>query len=194
MLALTDIQSDALTEVVNIGVGRAASALSELMEERIELKIPHLEIVTLDQLSKNMDESSEPLDTSVAQDFSGGVSGRALLCFPKQSGIKLGQVLAGYEEETDELDMDLIGILEEVGNIVLNGVLGTIGNLIGSVVENQFEYSVPVLHADSRVTDLVADHAACHLQRGECSVLLYSKLFFLPVGNRNVFDQDQSEF
>ena len=153
-MQLTDDQNDALTEVVNIGVGKAAAALSQLMGERICLSVPRIIVCDPDELSRNLDASPEQLDTSVVQDFNGDVSGRAVLAFPRSSGVKLGQVLAGLNETSDELDLDLADTLEEVGNIVLNGVLGSISNLLASGLI----YSVPRLHADTDVRHLLTDH------------------------------------
>jgi chemotaxis protein CheC len=175
-LLLNDVQSDVLTEVVNIGVGRAAALLSEMIKERIGLSVPHVKICGLGELAAKMQESGEPLDTSIVQDFAGGVSGRALLCFPKSSGIKLGQVFAGDKATTDELDFGLTGILEEVGNIVLNSVLGTIGNLMGGSIPSGLEYSVPQLHTDSQVGRLVANHLQTQ-DEDDCSVLMADARF-----------------
>ena len=43
-MILTDEQQDILTELVNIGVGRAAASLSELVGKRIDLNVPKLVI------------------------------------------------------------------------------------------------------------------------------------------------------
>lgn len=44
MLELTAMQIDALTEIVNIGVGRAASSLSDIIGAHILLKVPDVNI------------------------------------------------------------------------------------------------------------------------------------------------------
>ncbi len=155
-------QDDAITEIVNIGAGKAAASLSQLIGERITLSIPGIVVCGQDELEEILSQRAEQLDTSVVQDFSGSIRGQAVLAFPRLSGVKLGQVLAGLDETPGELDLDLSEILEEVGNIVLNGVLGSISNLLATGLT----YSVPRLHADTDVRFLInarsndAAHAA----------------------------------
>jgi chemotaxis protein CheC len=148
-------EHDILTEVVNIGMGKAADSLSQLIGERICLSVPGIVVCEPEELSRILGERSELLDTSVVQEFEGSVSGRAVLAFPRASGVKLGQVLAGLDETPGELDLDLSEILEEVGNIVLNGVLGSIGNML----DTGLAYSVPRLYKATDVRQLVTSPA-----------------------------------
>ena len=133
---------DALTEVVNIGVGRAAAALSELLGSRIDLTVPTVSLLKFSELSE---EVSSKLDTSIIQDFVGPTSGRAILAFPDASALKLGQILADLDDIPPELDFDLQDVLNEVGNIVLNGVLGSLSN----IVKGSLQYTVPVLATET---------------------------------------------
>lgn len=149
-MSLELLHQDAFSEVINIGIGRAGSMLSDLVSQRIELHVPDLRICTLDELDELLKSNGELLDTSIYQDFKGRVNGRAILGFPRDSGLKLGQILAGLEETPDELDVDLSGILVEVGNIVMNGVLGSIANMF----ESQLSYTVPELSVTDGVMEL----------------------------------------
>lgn len=45
MITLTDFQKDALREVGNIGAGHAATALSQLLNTRIHLAVPKIEVL-----------------------------------------------------------------------------------------------------------------------------------------------------
>ncbi|MEN0110073.1 MAG: chemotaxis protein CheC [Planctomycetota bacterium] len=136
-------QIDALTEVVNIGVGRAAASLNELLGERIELRVPAVRFCNRSDLRREIGSADEPLDTAVLQKFEGRITGRSMLAFPRRSGVALAALLVGDDPQRqgDDLDFDLAGTLEEVGNIVLNGVLGSIAN----VFCDDFRYSVPEL-------------------------------------------------
>jgi chemotaxis protein CheY-P-specific phosphatase CheC len=51
MKLLTDMQLDALTEVFNVGAGRAASSLSAIVGEIVTLDIPRVEIKRLADLN-----------------------------------------------------------------------------------------------------------------------------------------------
>lgn len=139
-------QLDALTEVINIGVGRAAASLSSLVDERVQLCVPCVRVCSLAELHAELESSKERVDTSVMQGFSGRINGRAMLAFPQRSGVALAKLLSdedphGEDPDEDALEFDLAGILEEIGNIVLNGVLGSLAN----VFEDDFRYTVPEL-------------------------------------------------
>ncbi len=157
-MRLTEDQLDALTEVVNIGVGRGAASLHTLVDQRIDLCVPRVRLCELAELQAELDSADEPVDTSVVQGFEGAITGRAMLAFPKRSGVALAQLLAdddplGAAGTDDALEFDLAGILEEIGNIVLNGVLGSLAN----VFEDDFRYSVPELCCGSAPQALTRD-------------------------------------
>lgn len=153
-MKLTGEQHDILTELVNIGVGRAAASLSDLVGKRIDLSVPCLAICDLATLSTHLTSEGGRLDTLLVQDFRGTVSGRAVLAFPQTSGLKLGQILGDLDALPDEFDLDLTGILTEVANIVLNGVLGSISNML----ESKLSYSVPAFSNGCNIMDLLASN------------------------------------
>lgn len=131
MKTLTDAQSDALTELINIGVGRAANALNELTGSHIILRVPRIELYNFDELNKIRERfGSEPL-AAVLQNFRGGYDGRAALIFPTDSALSLVEGITGEEPEAEDLDAIQSGTLCEIGNIVINALLGTIGNMLG---------------------------------------------------------------
>jgi chemotaxis protein CheC len=140
---LDDDALDAICELMNIGVGRAAGALSELLGRRIDLSVPTLAI--LDACVGNppaVEHAGRP-QTTIVQRFEGAIQGCANLIFPGDTGWTLARLLADTDArpEGDGIDVELEGILLEVGNIVLNGVLGSISN----AMDVQLTYTVPVL-------------------------------------------------
>ncbi len=135
---------DALTELVNIGVGRAAASLSDLIGERIELTVPRVRFCRENEPIIQEASGGALSTTVVTQDFCGRINGRAALMFPQSSALILGGLLSGGEALATEVDAELSGILLEVGNIVLNGVLGSLSNVAGDV----FDYSLPTLFDD----------------------------------------------
>lgn len=135
---------DALTELVNIGVGRAAASLSDLIGERIELTVPRVRFCRENEPIIQEASGGTLSTTVVTQDFRGRINGRAALMFPQSSALILGGLLSGGEALATEVDAELSGILLEVGNIVLNGVLGSLSNVAGDV----FDYSLPTLFDD----------------------------------------------
>lgn len=145
-MQLSEDDIDALGEIINIGVGRAAGSLSELIGTRIDLRVPIVQTVEL-TVADQMTESG----MSIMQSFEGNVSGNALLLFPTDSGKKLAALLGGYGSDAEIPELEVSGVLAEVGNIVLNGVLGSLSNAIGS----DFIYTVPDFYVEETVSTLV---------------------------------------
>jgi len=142
---LTELEQDALTELVNLGVGNAALGLREMVKEEILLSVPNVSIVTREQAILNLGQSKANRLVAVHQNFEGDISGRALLIFPEAQSMELVRAVVGRElslEDIVELEQEA---LAETGNILLNGCLSTIANSFGRTLR----ISLPeVVHGD----------------------------------------------
>lgn len=135
----TAFQIDALRELINIGVGRAAKVLSEMVDARIILQVPFIKLLTPENLRHEVGHLGGDNLAAVRLGFQGPFSGTAALVFPPDSASKLVAVLTGEEMGTPDLDSVRVGTLSEVGNIVINGVMGSIAN----VLKLQINYTLP---------------------------------------------------
>ncbi|MBD2312517.1 chemotaxis protein CheC [Desertifilum sp. FACHB-1129] len=150
-MSLTLEQIDILQELVNIGVGQAASILNEMLGSPICLNIPDLQSLSLTQLQTELESRFESdLISTVQLGFEGFFSGSAELIFPTESASTLVSLLTGEKPGTPDLEAVKIGTLLEVGNIVLNGVVGTVSNLFS----RRLDYSLPT-YAEDRVSQLL---------------------------------------
>jgi chemotaxis protein CheC len=129
-VALTTLERDALTELVNIGVSRAAVALRKMVGEYVLLSVPAVEIIDHTQAASLIGERESAELVAVRQDFSGAFAGRALLIFPQSNSLELIRAVVGEElTPTEAADMENEA-LAETGNIILNGCLGTMANML----------------------------------------------------------------
>ncbi len=142
---LTVIQTDALTELINIGVGKAAGVLNAMLNHHVALRVPAVRVMSLVQASQELATLSKKYVSSVRLGFSGRLNGLAALYFPPESAAKLVSVLVGEKPEDLDLDSVKIATLTEVGNILLNGVVGSISNIVGQ----HLEFSVPVYEEET---------------------------------------------
>ena len=144
-MELTLSQKDAVTELINIGYGRAAGALSELTGYQIALEVPEVTMHDINAIAPML-ESRINLDVaSVNQVFSGPVSGSALLLIDQASALVLSRLLGDDRAVSEDFDTNAKEIITEVGNIVLNACLGVFGNLL----RIQVTFSVPRLHVEN---------------------------------------------
>ena len=133
------MQIDALTEIINIGVGKAAGVLNQMVESPINLNVPYIKILSREDMKTEVKRFGIENLSAVKMNFKGSLDGTSALVFPTKSASDLVSMLVGEEIESDDLDTVRSGTLAEIGNIVLNGVVGSIGNLL----QRQLDYSVP---------------------------------------------------
>jgi len=142
---LDPAQKDALTELVNIGVGHAASTLNSLIGHKIRLTVPSIEVIDMDQLKAHPDTLGIGDIDAVSMGFNGNFNGNASLMFPTDSAHTLVSILNDEPQDSPELEELMGGTLAEVGNILLNGVMGSIGNMLAVTLD----YDVPAYHKSS---------------------------------------------
>jgi len=146
MVDLTDLERDALTELVNMGVGRAATHLSRMVSDQVLLSVPSVDIVSRTDAARLLAARERTSLVAVEQLFTGSFSGRALLIFPETNSLELARAVLGSElslEEIVDLEQDA---LAEIGNIILNGCLVVMANTL----KDSLDISLPsVLRGDS---------------------------------------------
>lgn len=129
-MTLTEAQRDALVELLNIGFGRAGSALSKLTGQRVLLEVPEVAIYPVAQLDASLGRVSAEKVASIHQVFTGPVGGDALLILDPVAASTLKELLTDEPALPLELDASSREVLTEVGNILLNACIGTFGNLL----------------------------------------------------------------
>jgi chemotaxis protein CheC len=146
MPSIAEEQLDALQEFINIGVGRAAGMLNEMVEAPIQLSVPVLTVLDRETLRQQLTDRLNDRQLSVVRlSFAGDFSGSAELLFPTESAAALVSILTGENKDSPDLDEVKIGALTEVGNIVINGVMGSISNLL----RQQMNYSIPTYYENT---------------------------------------------
>lgn len=127
---LNELEHDALTELVNIGVSRAAASLRNMVGEHVVLSVPSVEVVGRKAAATLIHERESGDLVAVRQDFEGAFSGRALLIFPESNSLALVRAVTGDELQPDEVRAMESEALSETGNVVLNGCLATMANML----------------------------------------------------------------
>jgi chemotaxis protein CheC len=146
----TDEQLDALKEIVNIGMGKAASILNGMLEVHIELEVPSIIMFDPENPGEELADVSQNYISSIQLDFHGPFSGSSALVFPPESVEKLVTALTGEEPESEGFEEAISGTLYEVGNILINAVMGSIANLLAK----QIDFSPPN-YKEGRFADLI---------------------------------------
>lgn len=136
---LTELQLDTLREIINVGVGYAAGSLNELVGTPISLRVPEVEVLPLSEARPRVTAFGWDRVASVQLTFSGPINGNVALVFPYENAVKLVSLLTGDEGSNSDVDGIRAATLEETGNIILNGVVGSISNML----QGRISFSIP---------------------------------------------------
>ena len=133
-----NITEDILIELFNISVGKSASVLSEIINKKIVLSVPDLEIIDLEENAAGVDNYlPEVLNGTIMAStigFNDALAGKASLIFPADKmrefiNLCLNEDGGGSVDNLNFTDIDF-DVVKEIGNIVLNSVIGEIGNFL----------------------------------------------------------------
>lgn len=144
---LSELQHDALTELVNLGVSHAAVNLREMIQQEVLLTVPKIELIGRQAAIEILGRAEPDKLVAVHQVFEGDITGRVLLIFPETKSLQLVRAVTNGSlplEDIIELEQEA---LAETGNIILNGCLATIANEL----KRTLKISLPeILRGDSR--------------------------------------------
>jgi chemotaxis protein CheC len=144
---LTEFERDALGEISNIAMARAANSLRQMVEHEVLLSVPSVEIVSPEIATQIVRKPDNPNLVAVRQDFTGAFSGRALLIFPETNSLELVRAVVGREFPLEDIVNLEDEALAETGNIILNSWVATIANML----RRGLKMSLPVVvRGDSR--------------------------------------------
>jgi chemotaxis protein CheC len=158
---LTERQSDALSELINIAFARTGAALSELTTHRVVLEPPEVAIYRTAELRGALAKFVPGDVASIHQVFAGPIAGDALLLLNYAGAVQLTDLLTDGQSPSNFLDESAREVLTEVGNILLNACLGMFGNLLNVHVT----FSVPRLHLetlDELIASMTSDKTEMH--------------------------------
>jgi len=145
VIQLEELERDALAELANIGVSRAATNLREMIGQQVLLSVPAVDVVTRDRAAQVIASRAKGGLVAVRQAFAGDLSGRVLLIFPETNSLELVRAVTGGDlplEDIIDLEQEA---LAETGNIILNACLATIANIL----QRTLRVSLPeIVHGD----------------------------------------------
>ena len=143
-MEVTQFQLDALREIGNIGSGHAATALSSLLQRRIEMSVPRVWVVPFEELSAIVGQLDTPQATIYVK-VEGEAPGKAVFFFPVESAEVMVQALFGTDVPMDLYADEMAqSALKEVGNILVSSFVMALTQFSGIPLQP----SVPALAVD----------------------------------------------
>lgn len=169
---LTKQQTTTLTEIIDIGVGRAGRILGELVGSPVKLHIPSVGLCPLKELESCLSLAGMTDLASVGQHFSGSLQGQAMLVFPCESGNDLARKLIGDDSSITSIDAEREETLTELGNVLLNSVIGSLSNLLG----HRLDFEIPI-YAEGSLGDMLPNGTGAS-EDAEGSQVVYANALF----------------
>jgi chemotaxis protein CheC len=121
---LSALQLDALKEVSNIGAGNAATALSMMIGRKVDMTVPAVNIVRLEDI---VEENGECEVAGTVVRVLGDIAGNILLVFEKQTAENVIEKLVG-SKQSPESEMGS-SVLCEIANIISASYMNSISQL-----------------------------------------------------------------
>lgn len=115
---LNEAQLDAIKEVGNIGTGNAATALSMMLDKKVEISVPQVKVIPISKIPFFF-ENPEEVVCSVKMELKEDMTGEILLVFDPKTVKALARVLTGMEiADITEMDEFTSSMMKEIGNIM----------------------------------------------------------------------------
>lgn len=130
---LKTLQLDALREVANIGAGHAATALSQMVGERIMISVPTINVAKLEDVPPQVAAPDEPV-AAVLMHMLGDLTGRTLLVFPRRTAIRLAELLLKRPNEQGDFNEMEQSAIKEAGNILSSAYMNALSDFMGMML------------------------------------------------------------
>ena len=141
---MDNFEFDVLTEIGNIGAGNATTALSQLINTRIDMRVPQVRLLSFAELAEIIG-GAETLVAGILLNLEGDINGSMLFVLERNDAKMMVQQLTGFGQpgETEFTDLDK-SALQEVGNIISGAYLSAISSMTNLTIS----VSVPSLAFD----------------------------------------------
>ncbi|WP_027798602.1 chemotaxis protein CheC [Paraburkholderia dilworthii] len=122
--SLNEDQRDALQEICNVGMGKAAAALATLLGAFVTLSVPDIRLVGVEQLRVALGAQGDGELPPVRQAFQSDISGEAIVLVGKDGQRELQQLM-GHDVGEPDTEVE---VLCDITNL-----------LVGACVQSVFE-------------------------------------------------------
>ena len=153
MFELTELQHDALVEIFNMGVGNAASAMSNIVNEEVTMSVPAITFHSRTDAASSLSNKDSRRICGISQHYEGAFNTDAILMFPEEKSLEIVRLMVGDSVSMEELTEMEQEAMSEIGNIILNACVGTLANIF----KHELQGSLPTYHVGSSSDILSAD-------------------------------------
>lgn len=120
---------DVLKEIGNIGAGNAMTALSQMLQCKVDMRVPQVRLLEFSEVGMMMG-GEEQIMVGVFLGVEGDITGSMMFLVEQKSAKHLiNKVMMGMASEGDELSEMELSAMKEVGNIITGAYLNSLSGL-----------------------------------------------------------------
>lgn len=176
---LTSIQSDILGEIGNIGMGKVATSLSDILDKRVTISVPKVNLVDISDVSDMLGMAEQQV-VGILFGLSEDIDGMIMFVLEQSFAKEVVQVLGNDTvNELFDLTENDTSVLMEVANIMAGSYLTAISELSGL----RIGMSVPFMTIDM-LGAIMSVPAMQYGQMGDKVMFIEEKI----IGNGKDFD------
>ena len=140
---VSEVYFDVLKEIGNIGAGNATTALAQLLQCKVDMKVPQVKLLEFKELGSLMGGEDQVM-IGIYLAVEGDITGSIMFIMTNDTGKHLTEKLMGMKSDSDQFNEMELSALREVGNIITGSYLNSL-----SMMTNLKIYpSVPELCID----------------------------------------------
>jgi chemotaxis protein CheC len=114
---------EALKEIGNIGTGNAATALSTMMNKKVDITVPSVSVIEISKIPF-MFQDPEKVTVGIQMGFFEDLNGQLLLVFDSDPAREILKLLIGVgSDDLTQMDEMQRSVFSELGNIVCGSYL-----------------------------------------------------------------------
>lgn len=140
---IDSMQFDVLKEIGNIGAGNATTALSTMINGKVDMKVPKVALLDFKELPE-MVGGAENIVVGILITLEGEVNGMMMFMMEQKSAYHLVNLLLGKSLEDESFTEMEFSALKEIGNIIAGAYLSSLSTLINV----RINASVPYMSID----------------------------------------------
>ncbi|WP_438317662.1 chemotaxis protein CheC [Sporosarcina sp. FA9] len=132
-IPITDMHLDVLREIGNIGAGHAATALSQMLDRKIDMRVPKVDLVSFEGMF-DLAGGAEEIVAGIFLRIEGDLSGSMFFVLSIESANRFIQKLIGDETfnfNTPPFSEIGISAMQELGNILSGSYLSALSDFTG---------------------------------------------------------------
>lgn len=135
---LNDMEKDTIGEILNISFGSSTTAMSNMLEKRVDITVPNVEVIGFEEFEFN---SFEPA-VGVEITYTEGLSGNNIMILKKSDVREIVDILLNTKTNPEEFELTELNksaICE-----VMNQMMGASSTALAEVLETTVNITTPV--------------------------------------------------